>query len=444
MVKRLFHLLTVAFIVSTFAFLSCKKDNVSVIAITENPEANIFVTEGSITDSISVEASVTEGATLSYQWYSTDALTNVSGGVAIASAISDIFIIPDTLTVGNYYYYCKISATGGAVSVFSRVVNLTVTDGSPTYPFFIGSEEALRKAGTGVDGWTLDKHYRQTVNIDLDTTEWIPIGTDENRFTGSYDGRGYSISGINIPSATDDFQGMFGYVGTGGSLRNMALKNVSINVSTNSVGGVAGYNSGIIENCYVTGVVTGGESVGGIAGYNGGEIRNCYTTCNITGSGFSVGGIAGLNSVGRNIANCYTTGIISGTDRTGGIVGHNYGTVDRCVALNKEISAANATDRIGRVVGYNEDGGLTSNFARADGMTLKFDDNEVDPEEITLTGKDGANVTAEYTHGSKSLEWWSIGRDTNLWSFANNRLPWLQTTVKGDKFSETQNPKVQE
>ena len=438
--KQLFSILTAILIVSMVA--SCKKNEIPVIAINTNPAAITAVTEGSITDSISVAASVSEGATLSYQWYSNTSAKN-SGGTAIEEATSATYTIPDTLTVGSYYYYCEISATGGTISVRSNVATVMVTDGSPTYPFIVNSEATLLKAGTGADGWTPGKHYKQTANITLDATEWTPIGTEENRFTGSYDGEGYSISNLNIFSATADFQGMFGYIGTGGAVRNVALKNADINVSTDYAGGMAGYNSGIIENCYVTGTITGGGFVGGMAGYNDGEIKNCYTVCNVAGSGSYTGGITGLNYTGRKIANCYATGIITGIDRVGGIVGQNYGTVDRCVALNKEISATDDTGRVGRVVSYNEGSGLTNNFARAEGMTLNVNDIAIDPEETTSTGKDGENIAAEYTHGNNSLEWWSTGRDTNLWSFANNSLPWLKTAITGDDFSETQSPAVQ-
>ena len=441
MERRLISLLTVASIISIVAFVSCKKDEAPIIKITANPAANVFVSEGGINDSISVEASVTNEKTLSYQWYSNTS-ESVKGSVAIEGSTSDTYIIPDTLTVGFYYYYCEISATGGAVSIVSKVATITVTDGSSTYPYIVDSNKTLKKVGTNIDGWAPDKQYRQIKNIVLDSTEWTPIGTDANRFTGSYDGGGYSISNINISSATTNFQGMFGYIGAGGALRNIALKDVSINATADFVGGVAGHNSGMIENCYVTGNVKGGEAVGGITGYNEGEIKNCYTNCDITGSGSYIGGIAGLNHIGRNIVVCYATGVIAGADWVGGIVGQNSGIIDRCVALNKEISATNATGKIGRVANNNESSKLTNNFARAEGMTLNVNGDEVDPEETTLTGKDGEDVDARHTHGANSLEWWSAGRDAKLWSFDNNRLPWLNTTITGDKFSESQNPTV--
>ena len=442
MERRLVSLLTVVSIISIVAFVSCKNDEAPIIKITTNPKANIFVSEGGINDSISVKASVTDEATLSYQWY-TNTSESVKGSVAIKGSTSDTYIIPDTLTVGFYYYYCEISATGGAISVISNVATITVTDGSPTYPFIVDSNETLRKVGTNIDGWAPDKQYQQIKNIVLDTTtEWTPIGTDENKFTGLYDGGGYSVSNISISSATTNFQGMFGYVGTGGALINIALKDVNINATTDFVGGIAGHNNGMIENCYVTGYVKGGETVGGITGYNEGEIKNCYTNCDVTGSGSYIGGIAGLNHIGSNISVCYATGIIAGADWVGGIVGQNSGAVDRCVALNKEISATSATGKIGRVANYDESSTLTNNFARAEGMMLNVNGDEVDPEETTLTGKDGESVEAEYTHGANSLEWWSAGRDDSLWSFANSRLPWLKTTITGDNFSEPQNPTV--
>ena len=76
-------------------------------------------------------------------------------------------------------------------------------------------------------------------------------------------------------------------------------------------------------------------------------------------------------------------------------------------------------------------------------MTLKVDGSEVNPEETGLTKKDGANIAAEFTHGDKSLSWWKGVIGDNLWSIAENRLPWLKTTIADGKFSEEQKPTVQ-
>jgi len=312
-------------------------------------------------------------------------------------------------------------------------------DGSELNPFIVDSEAALRKVGSGANGWGLDKHYRQTRSITLNGS-WTSIGTLETRFTGSYNGGGFSINKLNIPAATTTFQAMFGTVGVGGAVRNVALRNVSVNSTVNCVGGIAGSNHGTIENCYVTGSVSGGLEIGGVAGYNSGMIKNCYTTCTVTSNNTRIGGIAGCNALGGTVSNCYATGKITGNNNVGGIVGENPATVQFCVALNMEVSVSTTgTVYVGRVVSGFNTYTLTDNFARAGGMKLMNNGSDVPLTEATTSGKDGANVLAANTHGENALNWWSNGGDSNLWSFANNRLPHLKTTTGGN-FSDEQNP----
>jgi hypothetical protein len=102
-----------------------------IIAITTKPAATTTVTEGSISDNLSIAATVTQGATLSYQWYSNTTNSN-SGGTLISGATGTSFAIPTTLTAtaSPYYYYCTVSATGGATPVTSNVATVTVTPSS--------------------------------------------------------------------------------------------------------------------------------------------------------------------------------------------------------------------------------------------------------------------------------------------------------------------------
>ena len=118
------------------------------------------------------------------------------------------------------------------------------------------------------------------------------------------------------------------------------------------------------------------------------------------------------------------------------------GTVEHCVALNKEVLATNTTNNVGRVVGNNI-GALTDNYARAEGMTLKNGSGDVTPTS-DATGKDGLNAAAADTHQGNSGTWWSgtAGFSTELWDFANDRLPHLKTT-EGGAFSEEQEPAVE-
>ena len=156
-----------------------------------------------------------------------------------------------------------------------------------------------------------------TLNDDADSfAQWTPIGTS-NAYTGTFDGQGYTISGlyVNITSSySDDYVGLFGYVGSGGQVENVSVVDSYIgnNYSYGFTGGVCGYNNGgTITNCYNTGSVTGDSLVGGVCGdnyaYDGdtATIENCYNTGTVTGTGTyaHVGGVCGFNS--ETITNCY-------------------------------------------------------------------------------------------------------------------------------------------
>jgi len=95
-----------------------------VITINTYPTLTTYVTVGSITGSLGVSATATQSATLSYQWYSNTTNSN-NGGSVISSATTASFTIPTTLTVGTYYYFCEVRATG-ATSVRSNVATVNV------------------------------------------------------------------------------------------------------------------------------------------------------------------------------------------------------------------------------------------------------------------------------------------------------------------------------
>ena len=99
---------------------------VPVITINTQPVEVTNVTAGSISGSLSVTAHVTEGAVLSYQWYSNTADVN-TGGTVISGATGASYAIPVTLTAGTYYYFCEVSATNGAIPVRSDIAAVTVT-----------------------------------------------------------------------------------------------------------------------------------------------------------------------------------------------------------------------------------------------------------------------------------------------------------------------------
>ena len=184
-------------------------------------------------------------------------------------------------------------------------------------------------------------------NITLNSSEeWTPIGnSEENAYTGTFNGDGHTISGLYINSSSDNYQGLFGRVS--GTVQNLSVSG-SVKVTGNGgrVGGVVGYNysGGNVTNCYNTGDVnvTGNDGrVGGVVGWNSGNVTNCYNTggVKVTGNGGRVGGVVGYNN--GNVKNCYNTGTVqnlsvsgtvSGKMYVGGVVGDNYssGIVENC------------------------------------------------------------------------------------------------------------------
>ena len=234
-------------------------------------------------------------------------------------------------------------------------------------PLLVYSVTSLQKIGTeevGVGNWSFSAHYEQIVDIDLSSVEnWEPIGNNSTNFTGSYDGNNKKIFSLTINS-NNDYQGLFGCIGgdgtNTGSVKNIGLEDVTINGRA-VVGGVVGYNTGKVENCYTTGAVNGVGStnifVGGVVGWNDGTVSNCYVTSDVGGAGNDVGGVVGRNS--GTVSNCYATGDVEGTGNVGGVVGeNNRGTVSNCYAKGY----VNGNSNVGGVVGGNfGDGSTVSN-----------------------------------------------------------------------------------
>ena len=224
--------------------------------------------------------------------------------------------------------------------------------------------------GTGQYGWTLDKYYKQTQDITLDPvpvgqSNWTPIGIIYDSFSGGFDGNGYKIYNLTVSlSSSEYFHGFFGRLENGGILENIELVNVNIDGGT-CVGGIVGYNNGIIKNCHVSGDIYGYENVGGIAGGNSGQIKNCYTACDIQGYRY-VGGVNGQSS--GILENCYASGTHYGyAGYFGGISGNCYGIMRNCVALNSHIQTGRGDggNTFGRLTGQ-VNATMSNNYARTD------------------------------------------------------------------------------
>ena len=182
--------------------------------------------------------------------------------------------------------------------------------------------------------------------------EWTPIGNTCNGsyspYTGIFEGKNHTISGLYFKQENTSEVGFFGY--NGGKISNVGILN-SYFCGFSRVGGVCGYNSSTITNCYNKGVVDGtadaAGSFGGVCGCNLGILTNCYNTGIVKGQSF-VGGVSGDNN--KTITNCYNTGIVSGQSYVGGIDGDNSGTITNC---NNEGKVSGTEDSVGGVSGDN-------------------------------------------------------------------------------------------
>ncbi len=188
---------------------------------------------------------------------------------------------------------------------------------------------------------------------------WQPVGSGwGNRFTGSFDGQGYEISGLYIDRPNEDHIGLFGLIGYLGKVRDVGVVDAEI-IGSEYVGPLAGVNyPGTVENSYATGSVTGDLNVGGLVGWNHeGTIENSYATGNVSG-GARIAGLVGTNLEGT-VSNSYATGSVSGTsDVLGGLVGWSDGRVENSYATGNVKGTSGA---LGGLVGLNYEGGTISN-----------------------------------------------------------------------------------
>jgi len=181
-----------------------------------------------------------------------------------------------------------------------------------------------------------------------DKKGWQPIGTSERRFTGSFDGQGYEITGLRINRPAESFVGLFGTVGKGGVVQNVGVD--AIVSGEWSVGGLLGANWGTVSNCYSTGSVSGDDYVGGLLGGNADTVINSYSTASVIGR-WDVGGLLGANDLAGTVIDCYATGSVSGEWSVGGLLGGNWGGL---VSGCRSGGSVSGDDYVGGLVGDNQ------------------------------------------------------------------------------------------
>ncbi len=210
---------------------------------------------------------------------------------------------------------------------------------------------------------------------------FVPIGTSSNRFTGSLEGHGNTVSGLYINRPETDQIGLFGTIGSQGTVSGVGLLEGEV-IGESYVGLLAGSNFGTVEDSYSTGSVIGNyRRTGGLIGNNeGGIVRRCYSTADVTGADNVAGGLVGMNIAAGFIANSYAHGDVTGASLVGGLSGNNY---------RASITRSYAT---GNVSGVGSVGGLSGGIFEGS-VVQSFYDLETTGQ--SDTGKGEPKTTAE-------------------------------------------------
>ena len=318
------------------------------------------------------------------------------------------------LEAGNRYSYTvKVNATGLTLEGCTigswadgggesgAAEDLGYIYGSNTKTYTVYNANGLMNIAELVNGGKSDINITLDTDIDLTGKDWTPIGTDyDNSYKGTFDGGGHTITGLTF-TTNDEFAGLFGWLNRAGTVKNVVMEGVQITsnqIYGGSIGGVVGYSWGTIENCSVSGSVSGTVYVGGVVGVQiGGSITGCNSSATVKGT-VDVGGVAGQTNSNATLTACYATGnVIIEMDPKkniagGSLVGMNAGSsLLACYATGNVTSTGSST-------GYMHIGGfLGNNYANV--MTACYWKNNHEQgigynrESTKATKVDGSVVT---------------------------------------------------
>ena len=277
----------------------------------------------------------------------------------------------------RYKYTVKVNATGltledctigdwadgGGESGEAEDLGYIYDSNTKTYTVY--NANGLMNIAELVNGGKSDINITIDTDIDLTGKDWTPIGTDyDNSYKGTFDGGGHTITGLTF-TTNDEYAGLFGWLNRAGTVKNVVMEGVQITshqIYGGSIGGVVGYSWGTIENCSVSGSVSGTVYVGGVVGVQiGGSITGCSSSATVKGM-VDVGGVAGQTNSSATLTACYATGnVIIEMDPKkniagGSLVGMNAGSsLLACYATGNVTSTGSSTGKvhIGGFLGNN-------------------------------------------------------------------------------------------
>ena len=273
------------------------------------------------------------GATTGANEYISAMIVDANGAVIYYGQLAQVasvngtvrFTIPADLTAGNYTLKLFNEQMNGdyktdyssAFADVSLTVHSSFNDGFCTIcgayepapltdgVYQISNVGQLYWFAELVNGGSTDADAIVTANIVIPTTvskggtvaDWTPIGNNTNKYTGTFDGNGHTISGLYKSGSHADYLGLFGYVGSGGIVRKVSVVNAHLDGQSGSyLGLITSFNEGTIENCSATGAGVSGATFGGLVGHNigTGRVVNCYADVTLNGSS-SHGLLIGIN-----------------------------------------------------------------------------------------------------------------------------------------------------
>ena len=282
--------------------------------------------------------------------------------VAPQSVAAGTTFIVCTFTNGKTFVYKMKNATDWqAGGEYTYTVSLAAAK-DPGYTiesngsYTVYNADGLLNVAELVNGGKTDINITLDKNIDLTGKDWTPIGTDYDKsYKGTFDGGGHTITGLTF-TRNDKYAGLFGWLNKAGTVKNVVMEGVQITsnqIYGGSIGGVAGYSWGTIENCSVSGSVSGTVYVGGVVGAQiDGSITGCSSSATVKGT-VDVGGVAGQTNGGATLTACYATGnVIIEIDPVknisgGGLVGMNGGNgLFACYATGNVTSTGSSTGNV--------------------------------------------------------------------------------------------------
>ena len=291
--------------------------------------------------------------------------------VAPQSVAAGTTFIVCTFTNGKTFVYKMKNATDWqAGGEYTYTVSLAAAkdlgytiESNGSYTVY--NADGLLNVAELVNGGKSDINITLTADIDLTGKDWTPIGTDyDNSYKGTFDGGGHTITGLTF-TTNDEYAGLFGWLNRAGTVKNVVMEGVQITsnqIYGGSIGGVVGYSWGTIENCSVSGSVSGTVYVGGVVGVQiGGSITGCSSSATVKGT-VDVGGVAGQTNSSATLTACYATGNVTieinpAKNIAGGsLVGMNAGSsLLACYATGNVTSTGSSTGKvhIGGFLGNN-------------------------------------------------------------------------------------------